>query len=672
MGPVPHIYPFIVNDPGEGAQAKRRTSAVILDHLTPPMMLADSHGITGQMEALMDEYFEAAGMDSTRSTALMEEILTSAEAAGLLADCGITSDDSDPEKLMKLDNFLCDIKELQIRDGLHIYARQADDQQINGLLYAILRTPRSEGIGKDASLLRAVADDLGLGDFDPLTAPRGEAYEGPRPRQLAQISTDHWRHNGDTNERLSLLAEAMITGKQAAVGAQSALILQEALPQIRRGILACAEAERKGLLRALAGRYIAAGPSGAPTRGRPEILPTGRNFYSLDSRALPTPTAWKVGKASAEALLARHVMEEGAWPKALTLSAWGTANMRTGGDDIAQMFALMGVVPKWDLYSRRVTGFDITPLEALGRPRVDVTLRCSGFFRDAFPAQMALIDKAVIAIANLDEPFEMNPVAANIAARLEELKTQQLGQEQASRLASLRVFSSKPGAYGAGLQALIDEGLWEDRGDFADSYLTWSSYGYGQGAEGIAAREDFEARLKQSDGIIHNQDNREHDLLDSDDYYQFIGGLSASIAAAKGEDVPIYFNDHALAEAPVTRRLDEEIARVVRGRASNPKWIHSVMRHGYKGAFEMAASLDYLFAFSATTGQVREAHFNALFEAYIEDDQVRDFLQEANLDAYHDMLKRFQEAIDRGLWVPRRNAVFMTLSAFTSVEGVKR
>ena len=671
MGPLPQLYPFIVNDPGEGAQAKRRTSAVILDHLTPPMMLADSHGITGQMEALMDEYFEAAGMDGARTNALMDEILTSAEAGGLLDDCGITDDDSDPEKLMKLDNFLCDIKELQIRDGLHIYGRNADDAQIDGLLLAILRTPRGEGSGKDASLLRAIADDLMLGDFDPLTAARGEAYEGPRPDNLAAISSDIWRHNGDTTERLSLMAAAMVEGRAPAAGAQSALILAEALPQIRAGITACAAAETDGLMRALSGRYIAAGPSGAPTRGRPEILPTGRNFFSLDSRALPTPTAWKVGKASAEALLERHVMEEGEWPKALTLSAWGTANMRTGGDDIAQMLALMGVQPKWDSYSRRVTGFDVIALETLGRPRVDVTLRCSGFFRDAFPAQMALIDKAAIAIANLDEPHEMNPIAGNVARRLAELAEQGIAEGQASRLASLRVFSSKPGAYGAGLQALIDEGIWEARSDFADSYLTWSSYGYGQGADGIEARDDFTARLKQSDGIIHNQDNREHDLLDSDDYYQFIGGLSASIAAAKGGDVPIYFNDHALAEAPVTRRLDEEIARVVRGRASNPKWIASVMRHGYKGAFEMAASLDYLFAFSATTGQVREAHFNALFEAYIEDERVRDFLQEANLDAYHDMLKRFREAIDRGLWVPRRNAVFMALSDFSSEEGSK-
>ena len=663
MGAVPHIYPFIVNDPGEGAQAKRRAQAVILDHLTPPMMLADSHGVTGQMEALMDEYFEAAGMDGVRTNALMEEILTTAESSGILADCGIDDADSEPEKLMKLDNFLCDLKELQIRDGLHIYGRTAEPSSIAGLILAILRTPRGEGSGKDASLNRAIADDLGLGAFDPLTAIRGEAYDGPKPAILAELSSQSWRHNGDTAERIEMLASQLVNGNlsMTGVGPASHLIMQEALPEIQQAIGRCASSETQGLLRALEGRYIAAGPSGAPTRGRPEILPTGRNFFSLDSRALPTPTAWRVGQASAEALLQRYVMEEGAWPKSLTLSAWGTANMRTGGDDIAQMLALMGVRPKWDNYSRRVTGFEIISLEELGRPRVDVTLRCSGFFRDAFPAQMALIDNAAIALANLEEPEESNPIAAHIGARIKELEEQGITDGSASRLASLRVFSSKPGAYGAGLQSLIDEGIWQERGDFATSYLTWSSYGYGQGAEGLAAGDDFKDRLKRSDGIIHNQDNREHDILDSDDYYQFIGGLSASVAALKQDDVPIYFNDHSLAEAPVTRRLDEEIARVVRGRASNPKWIESVMRHGYKGAFEMSATLDYLFAFSATTGQVKEAHFNALFEAYIEDGKVKDFLQEVNQDAYDDMIARFQDAINRGLWVPRRNAVHMAL-----------
>ena len=387
------------------------------------------------------------------------------------------------------------------------------------------------------------------------------------------------------------------------------------------------------------------------------MLPTGRNFYSIDSRALPTPVAWRLGWASANALLERYLQDHGNWPTSMVLSAWGTSNMRTGGDDIAQALALMGVQPSWDKSSRRVTGFEVIPLSVLDRPRVDISLRCSGFFRDAFPAQMSLIDRAVSAVALLDEPDEMNPLAAAARTEMGRLKIDGVDEDDARRISTMRIFSAKPGAYGAGLQTLIDEGIWKERADFGDAFLTWSSYAYGDQMEGVAARDAFERRLCTSDAVLHNQDNREHDILDSDDYYQFAGGLSAAIASLSGRDVPVYHNDHSLPEKPVIRTLAEEISRVVRGRASNPKWIAGAMRHGYKGAFEMAATVDYLFAFAATTRQVEAHHFAALYEAYIEDEEVRTFLEQENDAAFVDMLARFEEAITRGLWTPRRNSV---------------
>ena len=662
LGPTPHLYPFIVNDPGEGAQAKRRTAAVILDHLTPPMTQADSHGVMAEMESQMDEYFEAAGMDRARSDALLSDILMTAERAGITADCGIAADDDAGEKLLKLDNFLCDLKELQIRDGLHIFGVTPDRPLADGLLTQMLRTPRGDGTGAQAALPRALAADLGLkgdGDeiLDPLTAERGVPWDGARPRMLADLSSAPWRSTGDTVERLDLLAHALVEHRVPPPGPQSAMIIETALPTIRDRLTACGPREMDALLRALNGRFVPAGPSGAPTRGRPEVLPTGRNFFSIDSRALPTPVAWRLGWASAEALLDRHLMEHGNWPRAIVLSAWGTSNMRTGGDDLAQALALMGVRPSWDASSRRVTGFDIIPLEVLDRPRVDVCLRCSGFFRDAFPAQMTLFDRAVRAVAALDEPEDMNPIAANAQRDAAAMKAGGMDSATAEMQSLLRIFSAKPGAYGAGLQALVDEKLWEDRSDFAEAFLVWSSYAYGEHADGIAARNVLETRLTATDAVLHNQDNREHDILDSDDYYQFAGGLSAAVAHLSGRDVPVYHNDHSLAERPVIRTLAEEIGRVVRGRASNPKWIEGAMRHGYKGAFEMAATVDYLFAFAATTRQVTEHHFAALFEAYIEDEDVRSFLETANDAAYADMLARFEEAIARGLWTPRRNSV---------------
>ena len=406
------------------------------------------------------------------------------------------------------------------------------------------------------------------------------------------------------------------------------------------------------------------GPSGAPTRGRPEVLPTGRNFFSIDSRSVPTEVAWRIGWASASALIDRYVQDNGNYPTSLVVSAWGTSNMRTGGDDIAQAMALMGVQPKWDGASRRVTGFEVLPLSVLGRPRIDVTIRCSGFFRDAFPAQIALVDKVARAVGALDEPHDQNPIAQRMTSEAAALITNGMDEDEAQLRAGFRVFSAKPGAYGAGLQTLIDEGIWSERDDFGDAFMTWSSYAYGAETDGLDDRGGLERRLQSTDGIIHNQDNREHDILDSDDYYQFTGGLSAAVASLKGGDVPVYMGDHSLAEAPKIRSLKEEITRVVRGRATNPKWISGVMRHDYKGAFEMAATLDYLFAFSATTRQVPSQMFDHVFEAWIDNKDVFDFLEDANPDALNDMMARFDEAYQRGLWQPRRNSILERLEQF--------
>jgi len=376
-------------------------------------------------------------------------------------------------------------------------------------------------------------------------------------------------------------------------------------------------------------------------------LPTGRNFYSVDSRAVPTPTAWALGWKSANLLIEKHLQTHGDWPRTMLLTAWGTANMRTGGDDVAQAMALMGVKPKWDNANRRVTGFEILPQGVLGRPRVDVTLRISGFFRDAFPQLISLFDSAARAVQALDEPEDLNPAAARASADG----------------ATPRVYGAKPGAYGAGLQAMIDERLWADKADLAEAYLTWGSYAYGAGEEGRADRAGFEARLRQTEAIVQNQDNREHDILDSDDYYQFEGGAAAAVSTLQGQDRPIYHNDHSRPERPLIRTLEDEIGRVVRSRVVNPKWIEGVKRHGYKGAFEMAATVDYLFAFAATTGAVRSHHFDMVESAFLEDDDTREFIAEHNAPALREMAERLQEAIDRGLWIPRSNSARARIAA---------
>ncbi|MEX1205747.1 MAG: cobaltochelatase subunit CobN, partial [Dongiaceae bacterium] len=662
LGPLPHLYPFIVNDPGEGSQAKRRAAAVVVDHLTPPLTRAESYGPLRELERLVDEYYEAAGLDPRRCRLLREQILELAARTGLDKDCGVGGEDDSAAALGKLDNHLCELKEMQIRDGLHVFGHSPAGELLTDLLVALARTPRGTGADADASLLRALARDLGLGpDFDPLAAELGAPWAGPLPAALS--GDDPWRTAGDTVERLEALARRLVAGTAPPDPAWSTArpVLDWIDGHLRPTVAACGAAEIKGLLAGLDGRFVAPGPSGAPTRGRPEVLPTGRNFYSVDTRVVPTPAAWQLGWKSASLLLDRHRQDHGAWPKALALSAWGTANMRTGGDDIAQALALMGVRPTWDVGSGRVSSFEVLPLSVLDRPRVDVTLRVSGFFRDAFPAQIDLVDSAVRAVAALDEPEDMNPLAARVRRDAAALVATGLAPEAAARRAGFRVFGSQPGAYGAGLQALIDERGWESAADLARAYVAWGGYAYGSGAAGAPEHRLFETRLAAIEGVLHNQDNREHDLLDSDDYYQFEGGLAAAVTELGGRRPAIYHNDHSRPETPRIRTLDEEIARVVRARVVNPKWIGGVMRHGYKGAFELAATVDYLFAFAATAACVADHHFDAVFDAYVADDAVRGFMLEHNPHAAAEMAERLLEALARGLWRPRSNAAHARL-----------
>ena len=665
FGPLPHLYPFIVNDPGEGSQAKRRSQAVIIDHLTPPLTRAEAYGPLRALEGLVDEYYEAANLDPRRLPVLRRRILEAAEAAGLDRDLGMTRDEDPAAALTRLDAYLCELKEMQIRDGLHVFGSAPQGELLTDLLVALTRTPRHGArqppLPGDASLTRALAADLGLATgedpFDPLDCAMAAPWSGPRPPALAAIAADPWRTAGDTVERLEALAAALVGEHRAADPAwtHTGAVLDRIAATIRPAVAGCGTAEIAGLLRGLDGRFVPPGPSGAPTRGRADVLPTGRNFYSVDTRTVPTAAAWELGWKSARLLVERYAQEHGHWPRAMALSAWGTSNMRTGGDDIAQALALIGARPLWDAASHRVTGFEVLPLAELGRPRVDVTLRVSGFFRDAFPNLIALFDGAVRAIAaRADEPPAENPLAAQVVAE---------STADGAEAALWRVFGAQPGAYGAGLQALIDERGWQSDADLARAYIHWGGYAYGAKADGRPAHAAFTRRLARTQAVIHNQDNREHDLLDSDDYYQFEGGLAAATRHASGRQPAVYHNDHSRPFAPQVRRLEDEVSRVIRARVVNPKWLAGVMRHGYKGAFELAATVDYLFAFAATARCVRDDQFDMVYAAYVEDDAVREFMATHNPDALAEMAARFREALDRGLWRPRTNSAHRRLDA---------
>ncbi|PWJ84033.1 cobaltochelatase CobN subunit [Pseudaminobacter salicylatoxidans] len=538
-GGLPVVYPFIVSNPGEAAQAKRRISAVTLGHLPPPLSHAglDEHQQT--LERLVDEYAQADGLDRRRRDRLAKLIVDTASQTGLAAEAGVAGSDEPDEALRRIDAWLCDLKDFAVKDGLHIYGRAAE----------------------------------------------GEADEMRR---------------------------------------QSA------------------ESERSALIAALDGRHITAGPSGAPARGRTDVLPTGRNLFTADPRTMPTPTAFDLGRAAAQEVLTRYLQDHGDWPRSLVIDLWGSASLRTGGEEIAQGLFLMGCRPQWDAATGRVTGIEVLPPATVGRPRVDVTWRISGLFRDMFPTQIALIDAAAAAVAARDEDTSENPLAAEARAR---------GKAPA------RIFGSSPGTYGAGLEDMLARGDWQDRAELGRAYLDATSHAYGGATgEGVSAPGAFATRIAEADLLVHSGDDPGRDILEGSADVAFIGGFSAALAAL-GNNADVIVLDTTDPARPRPRSITEAVARVVRARAINPRFIEGQMRHGPRGASEFAETVDRLVGFAETTHAIPGALIEAVHDAYLGDEAVRAFLLRENPAAAKVIAERFASARRRGLWHPLRNSI---------------
>jgi cobaltochelatase CobN len=576
LGPLPVVYPFIVNNPGEAVQAKRRICAVTIGHLTPPLSAAGLHGPLAELEGLLEEYAEADGVDRRRLPLIEAEILERAWRSGLAADCGVERDDSPRVAIAKLDAQLCDIKDLAIRDSLHVFGR----------------APTADA--------RAALAQSTLRGIDTVTSPL-------MPQRVAQLIDD------------------------------------------------CAAGERAGLLAALDGRRVAPGPSGAPTRGRLDVLPTGRNLTTIDPRAIPTRTAAAIGARAAAEVVRRHLQDQGEYPRAIMLDLWASASLRTGGDDLAQALAYLGARPNWDTGSNRVTGVDILPIALLERPRIDVTLRISGLFRDIFQAQIALFDMAVARVAALDEDDEWNPLAA--------------GRRAGGNLS--RIFGGGANIYGAGAADAALDTVWGTRDDLAQAYLASSTHAYGSTDAGTEATAAFAERVAAADALVHPQDDRERDLLDGDGVADFAGGFAAAAHMA-GRSPRLYHLDTSRPEAPVARTIPEEIARIVRGRLTNPRWIAGMLSHGHRGVGEMAQAVDALYAFGATGAGVPGHLFDAVHDALIATERVIAAVIEANPAAAEAMAARLEDAIARGLWTPRRNAVHAELARVRAATGPHR
>ena len=644
LGPIPHLYPFIVNDPGEGSQAKRRGHAVVLDHLTPPLGRAGLHGPLQRLEGLLDELVEVRQLGGQRARVLEQAVhssLLSLNWPGIPSQAEIRRQPELLETCLdQAETYLCELKESQIRTGLHRFGVAPSTEAADELLVALARPPRQGQPG----LLQAMALQAELG-FDPWQQDEGDKLSEADQTRLRLLGGANCRRVGDgcawLEQQAQLLIRWIIHGEQGdglaepfRTWSRKDPCLQNLHDDLWPRLNGCASAEKEAFLRGIQGQRIAAGPSGAPSRGRPDVLPTGRNFYSVDLRGLPTEAAWDLGRRSAEQLLDLHLLEQGEPLRHLALSVWGTATMRNGGEDIAQLLALIGVRPVWDGPTRRLVDLEVIPARLLGRPRVDVVLRISGLFRDAFPQLVGWVHQAQSMVAALDEPDELNPLA--------EL-TRQGGPQG-------RIYGSAPGAYGAGLQALIDSGAWDSRADLGQAFLSWSQWSYDGAAAPSLDRSGLEQALGRVQVVLHNQDNREHDLLDSDDYYQFQGGLSAAVEEVSGARPQLWFGDHSRPERPRLHRLEKELDKVMRSRMLNPRWIEGMMQHGYKGAFEMGASLDYLFAYDASTDRVPDWCYGALCEQWLSQTKILDFLKGSNPWVLRDMAERLLEASNRGLW----------------------
>jgi cobaltochelatase CobN len=697
LSDMPLIYPFIINDPGEGSQAKRRAHAVIVDHLMPPMTSADTYGPLASLNELVNEYYAAEKLDAVRLPIIQQQIWELIREAHLTADLDLRTmlsrdhgththewDDemtpdgvpvtltemsgSDVAHLVEdIDGYLCELGAAQIRDGLHILGTVPT---LPDTLRALTTLPNGSVAALQAALATAAGHDLRV----LLDAP------GQRIESVSDVWGTLCSSHADLIERFEGLARELYIDLEnvgfqvsqirgivhARLGGTAPEPVVRTLDYACQTIVPALERvtdEVTNVLTALAGRHVPAGPAGAPTRGMAHILPTGRNFYAVDPRAVPSQAAWRVGEQLAREVLERHLKEEGRYPEMIGIGVWGTSQMRTQGDDIAEVLALLGVEPVWHPQSRRIEDLAVIPLDRLGRPRVDVTLRISGFFRDAFPHLIALVDRAVELVIALDEPIEQNFPRKHYLAEVQQPGDASLDDVEAR--ARYRIFGAKPGTYGAGIQHLIETKHWQNESDFAAVYVEWGGYAYGGSVDGVDARDVFANRLRTVEIAVQNQDNREHDIFDSDDYYQFHGGMIATVRSLTGRQPKMYFGDSSRPEAARVRDLREEALRVYRSRVVNPKWIESMRRHGYKGGLELAATVDYVFGFDATAHVAPDFVYEGIAAEYALSAEMQRFFERSNPWALHAIADRLIEAAEREVW---KNPDQMTLATLRDVR----
>lgn len=672
---LPNVYPYIINDPGEGTQAKRRSSACIIDHMTPVMVNADLYEDLAQVDNLVHEYNQARIEDPAKLQTLRPMILKAIEEADLDKELGMATETDLENDITKFEHIL---------EKLHEYLGQCADTLINDGLHTLGQAPRKDALinclaqltrldnGKTPSLRRSIIEAWGY-DYDRLLENAGQAVTktGQTGQDLVQKA----------QETCLLLLKALaersydrgqvkrvvrnILGKEDSKTCRALYFaLDQALPRLK-----AIKKEITATLMAMAGRHVAAGPSGAPSRGQVDVLPTGRNFYSVDPRKIPSPAAYKVGSALGQALLERHLEEKGRYPENIGIILWASPTMRDKGDDVAEILWLMGLMPVWQKGSGNVTGLEVIPLEKLGRPRLDVTPRISGIFRDAFPNLVELIDQGVRMAAALKEDPGSNFLRGHVLLDMAFYQKQGFKEKEAFRQATLRLFGAPPGAYGAGVAEVIEAKNWQDINDLGNVFLNWSSHAYGQGVKGQNQKATYQRLLKRMDVTLKNEDSREYDMMSCTDFYSYHGGLIAAVRSARGEAPISFAGDSSDPDRVKVRTAAEEAKHVFRSRLLNPKWIQGLMRHGYKGAGDISKAVDVAFGWDATSDVVEDYMYERLVQRTAFDPQIREWMNEVNPAALFNITEKLLEAIKRGMWKARQETEAELTQIYLEAEG---
>jgi len=650
---MPHIYPYIMNDPGEGVQAKRRSWAVLLDHLVPAMMRAEGYGDLSRLDSILQDYLRAKSSgEKQKADDLLEEVQSIVVAQNLTSDLGLDADatkEQIAENAERLYDYICEVRDVIIKDGLHIFGLPARDERFREMIYALTRLEN----GSIPSLRESVAEALSLSLRELLDKPSAcNTQHGQTNGALIDMIDARCRDLIDGMAGCGYDREEVLAGIRAEYGNDhsgletcAAYICDEIVGRLNR-----TTDELTSMLRGLEGGYVPPGPCGDPTRGNAHLLPTGRNCYSIDPATIPTPAAWKTGRDLADRMIERYVNEKGKYPRRVGIVVWATDAMRTGGDDIAYLFWLMGLKPVWSDRGGAVTGLEIIPAKELGRPRIDVTLRISGLFRDTYPNLVRMIDEGVEMIASLDESEDVNFLAAHLRQDLLDKLKEGFPEHEARDMALIRIFGDPPGNHGCALGEVVHASAWKDRKDLADVYTTWGAHAYGKKFRGEKVTELFKEQFARLDATVKNRVSREFDLLETDDDYIFLGGMNACVKAYGNRDPVSVIGEASDPKNVKTRLLDEEVRFIFRSRVLNPRWIEGLKPHGFRGVQEIVTTLEYAFGWDVTSDAVDDWEYRSAAEHFLFDEANRQWIEENNPYALHSIAGRLLEAHERGFW----------------------